>query len=140
MTRDITKIIIHCSATPPRMDIGAGTIKRWHTDPKPKGRGWSDIGYHWVIRRDGRVEQGRPEARAGAHVRGHNANSIGICLVGGTGEDGKPETNFTKEQWASLRGVVSGALVRYPGATVHGHNEFANKACPTFNASEWWAN
>lgn len=132
--RDIETIIIHCADTPASMDIGAEEIRRWHLE-----RGWSDIGYHHVICRSGCVEPGRPEEKTGAHTRGYNASSIGICLVGGRGENGQPETNFTKEQWASLRGLVNSLLVRYPGATVHGHNEFSDKACPTFNVPEWWA-
>ena len=87
--RQIDHIIVHCSYTPPSMDIGAETIREWHTLPKPKGRGWSDIGYHWVIRRNGTVEAGRSEERAGAHAKGYNQDSIGICLIGGKSEKRK---------------------------------------------------
>ena len=156
--RQINKIIIHCAATYPSMDIGVREIRQWHTDPPPKGNGWQDIGYHFVIRRDGTVEDGRPLVLAGAHTVGQNANSIGVCLVGGlqdgTGGDanndgiideqenkfrGKPEANFTPPQWDALIILAHRLVSQYPGATVHGHDEFANKACPTFNVHEWWA-
>lgn len=132
--RNITKIIIHCAATRPSMDIGAKQIREWHT----KGNGWADIGYHGVIRRDGTLESGRPMDQSGAHTTGQNANSIGICLVGGVKEDGKtPESNFTPEQWATLRRVVLDLRKKHPNATVHGHNEFAAKACPSFDVQKW---
>ena len=134
--RDIRKIIIHCAATRPSMDVGAKEIREWHV----KGNHWADIGYHGVIRRDGTLESGRPMDQPGAHTSGHNANSIGICLVGGVKEDGKtPESNFTPEQWATLDRVVHELLQKFPNATVHGHNEFAQKACPSFDVQKWWA-
>lgn len=134
--RNITKIIIHCAATRPSMDIGAKEIREWHT----KGNGWADIGYHGVIRRDGTLESGRPMDQPGAHTSGYNANSIGICLVGGVKEDGKtPEANFTPEQWATLRRVVLDLRKKHPNATIHGHNEFAAKACPSFDVQKWLA-
>lgn len=139
MKRDINKIIIHCSATKPSMDVTAADIKRWHTDPKPKGNGWSDIGYHDVIRRDGAVEEGRPLEIAGAHTSGHNHDSIGICMVGGIDNVGKPENNFTAAQWTSLRRLVRMYLSQHKKATVHGHNEFAAKACPSFDVQAWAA-
>jgi N-acetylmuramoyl-L-alanine amidase len=136
--RSIRKIIIHCADTPASMDIGAEEIRRWHTDPPPKGRGWSDIGYHHVIRRDGTVEAGRAHEVAGAHVISHNSDSIGVCMVGGRGKDNAAEANFTRAQWAALERLV-GMLTRlYPDATVHGHNEFSSKACPAFNVQAWW--
>ena len=118
------------------MDIGAEEIRRWHVD----GNGWNDIGYHGVIRRDGVLESGRPLSVAGAHTSGHNADSVGVCLVGGVKEDGKtPENNFTQAQWDALERVVRDLVRRFPGTTVHGHNEFAAKACPCFDAKAWWA-
>ena len=87
--RGITTIAVHCAATTPDMDIGAATIDRWH-----KERGFSSIGYHYVIRRDGTLETGRPLNTPGAHVQGHNAHSIGICLAGGVDQAGKPEKQF----------------------------------------------
>ncbi len=118
--RDINKIIVHCSDTPDDRDVTATDIRAWHLD-----RGWRDIGYHYVIRRSGAVELGRPLEDAGAHVRGHNKDSIGVCLVG--------REDFSDEQWRTLRILVNG-LYREFGAPVFGHNDFtASKTCPNFN-------
>lgn len=134
--RDINKIIIHCAATRPSMDIGAKEIRQWHV----RDNHWADIGYHGVIRRDGTFESGRSLDTPGAHTSGHNKNSIGICLVGGVAEDGKtPENNFTPAQWETLERTVRELLKKFPNATVHGHNEFAQKACPSFDVRKWWA-
>lgn len=130
--RKIKEIIIHCSATPENMDIGVSEIRQWHLK-----RGWSDIGYHDVIRRDGRTEEGRSTDKAGAHTIGHNRNSIGICLVGGVDASNNPVNNFTEKQWESLRRLVMFYKAKHPKATVHGHNEFAAKACPSFDVQEW---
>lgn len=136
--RNINLIAIHCSATPSTMDIGADTIRRWHSDPKPKGRGWSDIGYHYVIRRNGEVELGRPIERAGAHISGHNAHSVGVCMVGGIDTNDRPEDNFTAEQWSSLDRLITKLEERFPGAGVKGHRELdSGKACPSFDVQKW---
>lgn len=128
--RDINKIIIHCSATHAEMDIDVETIRRWHVELN----GWSDIGYHYVIKRDGTVQTGRPLSKIGAHCRGHNKNSIGICYVGGTLKDNTPSDTRTKEQKKALKALVKYLQKEYPNATIHGHNEFTDKkACPSFN-------
>lgn len=129
--RDINKIIVHCSYTSPSQDIGAAEIRDWHVNDN----GWSDIGYHFVINRKGIVELGRPVKFAGAHVRGHNQDSIGICLVGGKKEgSNEDETNFTWRQYEALMDLVFELQLQYgEEVTVHGHNEFTNdKTCPTF--------
>lgn len=126
--REITEIIIHCSATKEGHPFFAADIDRWH-----KAQGWSGIGYHYVIDIDGKVETGRAEYQTGAHAKGHNANSIGICYIGGLDINGKPKDTRTQEQRESLAELVARLKVKYPKATVHGHNEFANKACPCFN-------
>lgn len=132
-TRQIDKLIIHCAATPPDMDIGVDTIRKWHLE-----RGFNDIGYHYVIKRDGSVEDGRPINLVGAHVAGHNTGSIGICLVGGVDRKNKPESNFTEEQWNTLRRAAMMFKAEYPKATIHGHNEFdKGKACPSFDVQKW---
>lgn len=137
MARRSTKyIVLHCSATRASLDVGAKEIRQWHT-----AQGWSDIGYHFVIRRNGKLERGRAENAIGAHVAGHNSNTLGVCLVGGVGE-GKgwpPENNFTQAQWATLRVLMRDLLARYPGATILGHRDFPNvaKACPSFDARAW---
>lgn len=135
--RHIDKIIIHCSATPASMDIGVEEIKKWHTDPKPIGNGWSDIGYHDIIRRDGTAQEGRPLSISGAHTRGQNKDSIGICLIGGVDNNNHPEKNFTKDQFKTLNRLLRLYRVQYPKATIHGHREFANKSCPSFDVQEY---
>jgi N-acetylmuramoyl-L-alanine amidase len=129
-------IAIHCSATRPSQDVGAADIRKWH-----KAQGWSDIGYQFVSRRNGKVERGRPVDAVGAHVAGFNASSVGICMVGGVSQKDftKAENNFTKEQWASLKKLVADLSARYPKAKLRGHRDFpkVNKACPSFDAIAW---
>lgn len=133
--RNIDTIIVHCSATPAGRDVTAADIKRWHTE----GNGWSDIGYHYVIRRDGSLETGRPIDRAGAHARGHNDNSVGICLVGGTGSHSEPEFNFTYRQMHTLLVVLTDLKSQHPITRVAGHRDFDDgKACPCFNVGAWF--
>lgn len=129
--RKINKIIIHCSATPEGRHVTVQDIDRWHRD-----RGFSQIGYHWVIYLDGSIHKGRSEEIAGAHVVGHNANSVGICYIGGVDEMMRPKDTRTKEQRATMRSLVSSLKNKYPDATVHGHNEFAAKACPSFDVKK----
>ena len=129
--RKITKIIIHCSATPEGCDYTVADIDRWH-----KQRGWKGIGYHYVVYRDGSVHTGRDVAAIGAHCTGQNANSIGICYIGGCTADGKtPKDTRTPAQREALRDLVDLLRTEYPNATIHGHREFANKACPCFDVN-----
>jgi len=129
--REINQIIIHCSATRPNQDIGVDTIRKWHVE----GNGWSDIGYHEVIRRNGLIEAGRPHSKAGAHAKGHNKNSIGICLVGGVDKNNNAQFNFTRAQLMSLLGLVDGLKQKYPKAKVIGHNSVSSKECPSFDVA-----
>ena len=131
----ITKIIIHCSATPEGKHFTVEDIRRWHTLPVAKGgRGWKDIGYHYVVYLDGSIHPGRPEGLIGAHCAGHNADSIGVCYIGGVGVDGKsPKDTRTPAQKAALRQLVATLKSKYPGAKVFGHRDFARKACPSFD-------
>lgn len=137
--RNISKVIIHCSATPPDMDIGAKTIREWHV----RDNGWRDIGYHWVIRRDGTIEKGRDESQQGAHcaAKSGNIGSIGICMVGGVRrENGKliTENNFTPAQWAALEGKVREIFKKYHITTLLGHRDLdPGKACPSFSVRDW---
>ena len=127
--RKINEIIVHCSATAEGRDYTVADIDGWH-----KARGWRCIGYHYVIYRDGSVHTGRPVAQIGAHCTGHNANSIGVCYIGGCAADGKtPKDTRTPQQREALRRLVADLQKQYPGATVHGHREFAAKACPSFD-------
>lgn len=127
--RKISKIIIHCAATPEGSDFTVQQIDSWH-----RQRGFRCIGYHFVIYRDGSVHVGRPIEQSGAHTSGHNAHSIGICYIGGCAADGKtPKDTRTQAQKDALVKLVRELRSQFPGATVHGHNEFAAKACPSFN-------
>lgn len=135
--RQINMVIVHCSATKASMNIGAEEIRKWHTDPKPKGNGWSDIGYHYVIRRNGEIDHGRDEQVVGAHCEGHNQNSLGVCLVGGIDDAGKAENNFTPEQFKTLENLLRSIQTDYPGVTIYGHREFSKKECPSFDVQNW---
>lgn len=123
--RTETKLVVwHCSATRPGHDIGAREIREWHVS-----KGWADIGYHLVIRRDGTIEPGRALDAVGSHVAGHNSNSVGICLVGGLDDDGKSVANrpdlFTAAQWASVRIVYELMRRMYPHAQHLGHRDLS---------------
>lgn len=125
-------LVIHCAATD-EQDFSAADIRRWHV----LENGWLDIGYHYVIRRNGDVELGRPKWAVGAHVAGHNATSIGICMVGGGST--KECNNFTGAQWGALRAIVRNRLVEYPITKVCGHRDFpdVHKWCPSFSVAAW---
>lgn len=132
--RTINKIIIHCTATAEGKDFTVEDIRRWHV----KGNGWKDIGYHFVIYRDGSVHLGRKLEQAGAHTNGYNTNSIGIVYVGGCAADGKrAKDTRTPEQKRALLSLVKELKHQYPDATIHGHREFDNKACPSFDVRKW---
>ena len=133
--RELNKIIVHCSATPEGRNVTTEEIKQWHI-----GRGWSDIGYHFVVELDGSVHDGRPVEDAGAHAKGHNADSIGICYVGGVDEDGNPKNTRTSEQVVALLDQIIDIRNTFGDhLTIHGHNEFSDKACPSFNVQEEYA-
>ena len=130
-----TMIIIHCSATREGQDVKAADIKRWH-----KERGFDDIGYHYVIDLDGTIEKGRDEALVGAHCKGHNATSIGICYVGGCDKNMKPKDTRTPEQKRSMLGLVRKLVNKYkiPVTQIWAHHDFdKHKACPSFDVSEF---
>ena len=159
---EVKRIVIHCSDTPANMDIGVHEITQWHTDPrydeKPRvwrymgnqypsqdllpddvrgrrGNGWSRVGYHWVIRRDGTLESGVPEQRPGIHARGYNSDSLAVCLVGGS----RGRIDYTPAQWACLASLVKDLAARNPTAQVVGHSNLdASKTCPNFDVDVWW--
>lgn len=131
--REINKIVIHCADTPPSMDIGADTIHKWHVHEN----NWSDIGYHYIIRRNGKVEMGRPVEQPGAHARGHNKDSIGVVMIGGRGSKGA-DSNFTSKQWKTLESLVKALRNDFSGSEVVGHRDLdGSKECPCFDAKEW---
>lgn len=129
--RQINKIIVHCTATREGASVSLDTVRRWHLE-----RGWSDIGYHYLILLDGTIEVGRPEERQGAHVRGHNRDSIGVSYVGGVDRNLDAKDTRTQDQKDSLHNLLSNLMASYKDATLHGHNEFSNKACPSFDVSK----
>lgn len=130
----IKALTVHCSATPPDVYVDAKVIDRWH-----RAKGWLKIGYHFVIKRDGVVEEGRPITEVGAHVEGHNQGNLGICLAGGTDKSGKPEANFTDDQYHSLALLLQSLKKQFPEAEILGHRDWPNvhKACPSFDVREW---
>lgn len=123
---DIKLLIVHCSDTPDSEDLGAFEIHRMHLS-----FGWDGIGYHKIIRRDGLVENGRPEYWTGAHVYGKNNQSLGVCLIG--------RNNFSYIQFNSLKKILLDWKQKYPKALIQGHKDVikTNKTCPNFNVKEW---
>ena len=137
----VTEIILHCADTRPDWMIGrplsekVAEIRRWHVQE----RGWRDIGYHWVIDRDGAVAPGRPATEIGAHVEGHNRGTIGVCLLGGYGAkaDDPFDKNFTAAQATRVRKLIEEIRGRTAIQKVSGHNNSAGKACPGFRAKRF---
>ncbi len=128
--RFINHIIIHCSAVRPWQQSGVAEIDRWH-----RAHGWKGCGYHYVIRRDGNIEIGRPLEMVGAHCQYYNRHSIGICYEGGLDEQGRPADTRTEAQKDTLRSLLEQLHADYPMAVIVGHNVFNTmKACPCFNA------
>jgi len=144
--RDINGVVVHCSATPPAVDIGVDEIRHLHTAPETEmvewgtqmipGRGWSDIGYHLVIRRNGALEGGRAFDRAGAHAAGYNKDTLGVCLIGGVGSNGHTALdNFTGPQKHTLEQLLRVVRAMWPDVWIKGHCELPGiyKACPSFS-------
>lgn len=129
--RYINEIILHCSDTKEGIDFNINDIRRWH-----KAQGWKDVGYHYVILLDGTIQQGRALEEIGSHCKGHNAHSIGICYIGGLDKNGKIKDTRTNQQKAALYNLLNKLCERFPDALIHGHNEFANKACPCFDVAK----
>lgn len=133
--RKITEIIVHCADTPEGRDDKAADIERWH-----KAQGYNDIGYHYVVDIDGTIEPGRDVECVGAHCKGHNAQSVGVCYIGGRDKETfKPKDTRTPEQKESLLLLLKFLRAKYPEAKIYGHNDFAQKACPCFDAKTEYA-
>ena len=129
--RFIDKIIIHTADTKPSMDIGVKEIRDWHIK-----RGWNDVGYHFIIRKNGHIEKGRDIDIVGSHCYGKNKSSIGICWVGGYG--GVDDRNDAQKE--SLIKLIKSLKTILGGATLHGHNQFSSKTCPNFNVIDEYSN
>lgn len=130
-------IVLHYSATHADQDPGVEDIRRMHL-----ARGFNDVGYHYVIRRDGRIEKGRAEEVIGAHVKGHNTGSLGICCIGGLERATGPNVgvdNRTVAQKEATILLLRDLLARHPGAEVLGHRDLAPTQCPGFDVRTWWA-
>lgn len=127
-------LVVHCSASPDTMDIGVDEIREWH-----RTRGFFDVGYHFVVRRNGDVETGRPVNRPGAHAVGFNHRSLGICLVGGVDVNQKATNNFTEAQFRSLLALLDSLVYLHPRAQILGHRDLPRvaKACPSFDVRKW---
>ena len=130
--RALKRIILHCTATPEGKHFDVDTIRRWHV----KDRGWKDIGYHYVIYIDGSVHEGRPIEQAGAHTSGHNADSIGITYVGGCDSKMKAKDTLNEAQETAMVNLIKALREQYGELSLHGHNEFAAKACPSFKVKD----
>lgn len=126
--RWINKIIVHCSDSPFGRDDSAADIDRWH-----KAKGWKSIGYHYVVRLDGKIEKGRTESAVGAHCIGQNLHSIGVCYIGGRDKNGNFADTRTTAQKESLEALIQGLVYKYK-CPVYGHRDFAKRACPCFDA------
>ncbi len=130
----ITHIVVHCSAEPHGRKTRAKDIDVWH-----RRRGFLRIGYHYVIPVDGSVEGGRPEDDAGAHVSGHNRQTLGVCLVGGLDKDGKPSPAFAQVQFDALEKLLRALKTKHTEAEILGHRDFpgVKKDCPCFDVRAW---
>ena len=126
-------IVIHCAATKASMDIGLTEIRKWHV----QDNGWRDVGYHYIIRRNGEVELGRSIRDTGAHAAGYNHKSVSVGMGGGMAEDNSAEANFTPQQWTALLDLIKQLKTNYPEANVIGHNEISEKECTSFDVQKW---
>lgn len=133
--RKIDEIIVHCTATPRGRRVTVDDIDLWH-----RRRGFNCIGYHYLVGIDGEIATGRDETQVGAHCKGHNARSIGVCYVGGCEADMTPADTRTPPQRESLLRLLGELKCRYPGASIHSHSDFAAKACPSFDATKEYSN
>ena len=132
--REINEIIIHCTATESGHDYSVKTIDKWHRE-----RGFKQIGYHYIIHLDGKIEHGRDVSLIGAHCKGHNRNSIGIAYVGGL-YCGQPCNTMTAAQMQSLIHVIQLLIEAFPTIKkVSGHNDYAHKTCPCFDVHKFLA-
>lgn len=131
-TSALREIIVHCTASSYGKDLDVTDIRRMHL-----GRGWSDVGYHYLVRLDGTIERGRDLQYAGAHTKGNN-NSIGVAYVGGLGQDGKPADTMTPEQEEALYSLVIALRLVFGPLELNGHNQYAAKACPSFKVQTKW--
>ena len=127
-------IVIHCADTKSDMFVTVKDLRDWHTLPKPKGNGWSDIGYHYFIKFDGTVYDCRSNEYQGAHCKTVNDKSLAICLEGGYGG----VDNFTPNQKHALFCLIQELKQEHGNAAIIGHNQIDDKKCPSFNVVAWY--
>ncbi|MEP3891386.1 MAG: N-acetylmuramoyl-L-alanine amidase [Hellea sp.] len=132
--RRIETVIVHSTATQPRMKVTVADIDRWHKERTPP---FSEIGYHLVIYRDGSAHLGRDIDKMGAHAYRHNRGSIGIVMVGGLSGAHRAEANYTSAQFATLSKILDEQESYYPGLQIKGHRDTKATACPSFNVGHW---
>lgn len=130
--RKINEIIVHCTATFAEQKVTIEILRKWH-----KQRGFKDVGYHYLIDIEGNILTGRPVEQVGAHCTDHNAHSIGVAYAGGLGDDAKPANTLSEKQKVALVQLLRELKEHYPEASIHGHSEFANKACPCFDVQQF---
>ncbi len=130
--RKINKIIVHCTATKCDHNVTTDDLRKWHVEE----RGWNDIGYHFFIDLKGEIHECRPIEKTGAHTRGHNFDSIGICYAGGLGSDNAWHDTRNDAQKQALEELLCSLKLSYYNAKIYGHNYFSSKACPSFDARE----
>ena len=130
--RKIKRIILHCAATAEGKEITPELIRVWHT-----ARGFNDIGYHYIIGINGELWEGRSEEVIGAHCKGYNSDSIGVCYIGGLDKNMKPKDTRNDKQKNVMYTLIASLLNKYPEATVHCHNEFSEKHCPSFTMEDF---
>ena len=133
--RNIKEIIVHCTATPEGRPVTIKKITDWH-----KQRGFSTIGYHYVVMLDGSIQNGRDVNVSGAHCTNHNSISIGVCYVGGCDKNMNAKDTRTDAQKRALLDLLKRLRTMYPQAEIYGHRDFANKACPSFDATNEYKN
>ena len=133
--RKLESIIIHCSATSEKQNFDVDDIRQWHTE-----KGWSDIGYHYIITRAGEIQEGRFIEKSGAHAKGHNDYSVGICLVGGiNSETKKPDSNFTFKQYQALDKIKDQLFDAFGTLEIIGHRDVSSKDCPCFDVHSFFS-
>lgn len=130
--RNINKIILHCSATKTDQSFDIDNIRDWHVN----GNGWSDVGYHFYIKLDGTIQKGRPIERSGAHTKGHNKDSIGLCFEGGYHPDGSLWSEPTIAQQKTFINWLKTIEPEFGRIPIHGHREYSNKDCPGFDVND----
>jgi len=144
----IKRIVVHCTATREGQDVTAATIRDWHLK-----QGWSDIGYHYVIRLDGRVEKGRADNLVGSHVKGWNAGSLAIVYVGGLDKGGKAKDTRTANQKKAMKDLIARLAAEHKVTRIVGHRDLSPdkdgdgvvekhewlKDCPCFDVKAWVA-